>query len=156
MPEIPNKFPNLSGLVDAKTEREIRLSFERVYNMLLILRENFKFLSEHQSSQLSSLQTKTDSLVNQLLSVPIIGVDNPVNPLVGVGSVTTFSVTDTNIFDVTNASTIPNLALKTQAKNKFLAGPTVGADAVPNFRLITAADISGLSLDATILDWLGQ
>lgn len=57
------------------------------------------------------------------------------------GTVTNFTVTDTAIFAVTNPTTTPNLALKTEVKNTLLAGPASGADAVPTFRALVTPDL---------------
>lgn len=70
------------------------------------------------------------------------------------GTVTSVALTTPGLlFDVTGSpvTTAGTLAmtLKTQAKNKFLAGPVSGADATPTMRAIDAADLPAQPFDLT-------
>lgn len=68
------------------------------------------------------------------------------------GTVTSVSLTTPGLlFDVagspvTGSGTLA-MTLKTQAANKFLAGPTTGADAVPTMRALVAADLPAQPFD---------
>lgn len=155
--EILKLLPNARGLIDGRAEQMYYLAFSKVYDYFE------QKLSQQQKEFESKLKVQSDTISRQGnlvngFGTQLIGITNQTNPLatLGQGSVTNFTVTDATIFDVTTPTTTPNLALKTQAKNKFLVGPTTGANAVPTFRLIVAADLSGLSLDTNILEWLAQ
>lgn len=153
-------IPDIRGLgLDPRAEQEYFMGFMRVYqyfeSKLSAQQREFDNKISLQNAQIE----RQNSLVNSF-ATPLIGITNQTNPLatLGTGTVTTITIDATlsTIFEIENASTTPNLKAKTQVKNKFWAGPITGADAVPTFRTIVAADISGLALDTTILDWLAQ
>jgi len=155
--DFMTQLPNLRGLVDSKVETIIYRAFLNVYDYFN------NIVSKQKSDFETKLKTQSvtieaqSSLLNGF-GTKLIGLSDPKNPLatLGSGTVTIFTVTNTTIFDVATPDTTPNLALKVQSKNKFLSGPVTGLDAIPTFRTIVAADITGLFLDATILDWLAQ
>lgn len=71
----------------------------------------------------------------------------------GTGTVTSVGVSVPSIMSVsgspvTGAGTIA-LDLTTQIANKILSGPATGANAIPTFRALVAADIPSLSYDAS-------
>lgn len=144
--KIPKQIPQLFGEVSPKVEREITLSFNRLYNQIDLLINHIEDLKTNQSVQIQSFKKETQALIGNL-AIPLIGETNPTNPLVGVGTnpgsgtVLSFSVAQPAIFNVTNAATTPQLEFKIQNKNKGLFGPTTGADAIPSFRLLISSDL---------------
>lgn len=70
------------------------------------------------------------------------------------GTVTSVALTTPGVlFDVTGSPVTSTgtlaMALKTQVKNTFLAGPATGADATPTMRALTAADLPAQPFDLT-------
>jgi len=151
-------IPDLRGLIDPKAEQRIFLAFTQMYNYYdQMIREQQKTFDSKLATQAATIE-KQSALLNSF-ATPLIGVTNPTNPLatLGVGTITKFTADPSAIFTVTNANgPTTALSIKVQVKNKFLSGPTTGADAVPTFRSIVADDLTGIDTNDDILDWLAQ